>query len=254
MPSDTAAKPAYVPVAAARQLMRTARSATLATLDSATGHPFASLVTVATDPAGRPILLLSKLALHTRNLLQDARVSLLIDDRSASLNDDALAGRRLSLSGCIAPMPRAADAEFRRRFLARHPEAEGYAGFTDFDLYVLDPEIGHLVAGFGRINALSGYDLLLDLAGAELLIEAEAEIVSHMNADHRAAILHYATVLLGQPAADWQVVGSDPEGLDLAAFDTGRWLDARLVFPKPVHHLGPLRAMLKELASVQRID
>lgn len=253
MPSDTAVRPAYVPLAAARQLMRTARSATLATLDSATGFPFASLVTVATDPAGRPILLLSRLALHTRNLLQDVRVSLLMDDRSASLNDDALAGRRLTLSGRIAPVEREEDADIRRRFLARHPEAEGYAGFTDFDLYALEPEIGHLVAGFGRINALSGDDLLLDLTGAEPLIEAEAEIVSHMNADHRAAIQHYATMLLGQPSADWQVVGSDPEGLDLAAFDGGRWLDARLVFPKPVRHPGPLRAILKELAMMQRI-
>lgn len=249
MQTDTASNPVYSPLAAARYLLRTARSATLATLDTGTGYPFASLVTVATDPAGRPILLVSKLALHTRNLLQDTRVSLLIDDRSTSHSDDALAGRRLTLSGRIAAVPRDADAEVRRRFLARHPEAEGYAGFTDFDLYVIEPEIGHLVAGFGRINALAGPDLLLDLQNAETLVAAEAEIIAHMNEDHRPAIAHYATVLLRQPEADWRVVGSDPEGLDLAAFHTGRWHDARLVFPREVRHPGPLRAILKELAT-----
>lgn len=253
MSSDPAVKPAYIPLVAARQLMRTARSAALATLDSATGHPFASLVTVATDPAGRPILLLSRLALHTRNLLQDARVSLLIDDRSASLNEDALGGSRLTLSGRIAAIPREEDAEMRRRFLARHPEAEGYAGFTDFDLYLLQPEIGHLVAGFGRINALGGADLLLDLSDAETLVEAEAEIIEHMNVDHRPAVLHYATMLLGLPAAEWRLVGCDPEGLDLAAFEAGIWHDARLVFPNVVRHPGRLRATLKELAAMQRI-
>ncbi len=250
----SAASPAYAPVAVARHLIRTARSATLATLDAGTGGPFASLVTMATDPAGRPILLLSKLALHTRNLGVDARVSLLVDDRSSERLDDALAGRRLTLTGRIGAVPRGEDDDVRRRFLARHPEAEGYAAFTDFDFYVIEPEIGHLVAGFGRINALAGDDLRLDLTGAEALLAAETEIVEHMNTDHRSAVAGYATALLGAPEADWRVIGCDPEGLDLAAFEGGRWLDARLVFPQIVRHLGPLRAVLKELADVKQKD
>lgn len=246
--------PAHVPVKVARQLLRTARSATLATLDAATGGPFASLVTMATDPAGRPILLLSTLALHTRNLRIDGRVSLLVDDRSSAQHDDALAGSRLTLTGRITQIPRDGDADARRRFLARHPEAEGYAAFNDFDFYVFEPEIGHLVAGFGRINAISGDDLRLDVAGAEALLAAETDIIEHMNEDHPSAVALYATELLGAPEADWRVVGCDPEGLDLAAFKDGRWLDARLVFPQIVRHMGPLRATLKELAETTRKD
>lgn len=255
MPIDPpTATPAHAPVAVARQLIRTARSATLATLDAGTGGPFASLVTVATDPAGRPILLLSTLALHTRNLKVDGRVSLLVDDRSSDRHDDALAGGRLTLTGRITALPHDEDQEARRRFLTRHPEAEGYAAFTDFGFYVIEPEIGHLVAGFGRINAISADDLCLDLTGAETLMAAEMEIIEHMNEDHRAAVASYATVLLGAPEADWRVVGCDPEGLDLAAFEGGRWLDARLVFPRIVRHPGPLRAVLKELAETTRKD
>ena len=249
MPDPTA----FSPIAAARVLLRTARSACLATLDAATAAPFASRVSVATLPDGTPVMLLSRLAAHTRNFLQDPRASLLIDDRSTVAGADALAGHRVTLAGHVVAIAETdgpeAEAIARRRFLARHPEAAGYAGFTDFALYRLQVATAHLVAGFGRINAIAAADLLLDVTGCEPLIATEAEIVDHMNSDHAAATSGYATGLVGAPAAAWRVVGCDPAGLDLTAEIDGRWHDVRLDFPGIVRASGPLRAILKELAE-----
>jgi putative heme iron utilization protein len=247
------ASPPFSPVIVARVLLRTARTAALATLDAATGAPFASLATVATAHDGTPILLFSRLAAHTRNFLADARASLLIDDRFGLASDDALAGSRITLTGRIVLIPDAEDATgktvARRRFLARHPEAEGYADFRDFAFYRLEIETAHLVAGFGRINAITGADLRIPLDGADDLISGEPDIVAHMNLEHADATRRYATQLLGQPDGQWRVVGCDPDGIDLAAEIGGQWRDARLAFPHLVRSGGPLRAVLKELAD-----
>ena len=143
----------------ARRLLKLAASGTLATLGE-DGAPFASLVTVAATPAGEPLLLLSDLALHTRNLKRDPRVSLLLVAPGGE-GGDPLAGARLSLSGTIAPDD---DDGNRRRFLRRHKEAAGYAGFGDFHLYRISVTGGHLVAGFGRIVEL-GRNALITSAG-----------------------------------------------------------------------------------------
>ncbi len=106
----------------------------------------------------------------------------------------------------------------------------------------------HLVAGFGRIVDLKPADILTEIADAAALVEAEADAIAHMNADHAEACRLYATRLLGAPDGDWRCVGIDPEGIEL---QQGR--DAlRLAFPQRVTGPGPLRAVLKELAEQAR--
>ena len=185
-------------------MLRLAATASLGTLDG-NGGPFVSFVTVATTAAGEPVLLLSDLALHTKNLKRDPRASLLLVAPGGE-GGDPLAGARLTLTGTIA---RDDDPALRRRFLARHEEAAGYAGFADFGFYRLAVEAGHLVAGFGRIVALAPADILTDLAGRDDLLAAEAGAVAHMNEDHRDALRLYATVLLGLPDGDWTTTGAD---------------------------------------------
>ena len=131
-------------------LIRTALKASLATLDRATGHPYASLILVATEPDGAPVFLISRLALHTRNLEKDPRASLLIDGTGGL--GDPLTGGRLTLMGEARP---SASPTALRRFLARHPSAEGYAGFADFSIYALEVASGHYIGGFGRIVDLA---------------------------------------------------------------------------------------------------
>lgn len=229
-----------------RRLLRSALKGALATLDRSSGHPYASLVTVATDAAGEPLLLISRLALHTRNLEQDARASLLVD--ASGEDGDPLAGGRVSVVGRAERIEPGADAAERRRFLARHPAAEGYAGFADFSFWRLVVERAHYVGGFGRIVPLAREDVVLDLAGRDRLLAAEDEILAHMNADHADALALYATRLLGAAPGDWRMTGIDPEGLDLVA--GGRSL--RLDFDAPIAAPAEARIALAALARAAR--
>ena len=223
--------------------MRTALKGALATLDRRSGHPYASLVTLATEPDGAPLMLISKLALHTQNLAADPRASLLIDGTSAT--GDPLAGGRVTLIGRAEPT---ASPTARERFLARHSHAEGYAGFPDFAFYTLKLEGAHFIGGFGRILDLSPSDLLLDLAGAEALVAAEADIVEHMNEDHAGALELYATELCGAPGGPWRMTGIDPEGCDITCDGEAR----RVPFGTRITSPGEARQELVRLAGEAR--
>ncbi|MFY8100563.1 MAG: HugZ family protein, partial [Allorhizobium sp.] len=141
----------------------------MATLDRETGHPFASLVSVATDFDGSPLLLMSTLSAHTQNIEADPRVSLLL---SQGGKGDPLAHPRLTVIGRCArdPSPVA-----RHRFLKRHPKSALYADFGDFAFYRITIESGHLNGGFARAARLSADELLTPLDGAESLLAADQD-------------------------------------------------------------------------------
>jgi putative heme iron utilization protein len=227
---------------AAKKLLREGRSGALATLMVGSGDPYCSLVNVATHADGSPLLLISRLAVHTKNILADNRVSLMLDERKEG---DPLEGARVMLMGTAEVTD---DADARRRYLDRHPSAEMFAGFGDFAIYKIALKGAHLVAGFGRIVDLGRDDIVTDVVGAEPLIAAEPEIVSHMNEDHSEAVRLYATKLLGAPDGAWRCVGCDPEGLELQLDRTA----LRLPFAQRVSGPGPLRQVLKELAQKAR--
>src|ERR1700741_3407950 len=128
----------------ARSLLRRSRQGALATLLPGSGDPYCSLVNLASHPDGSPILLISRLALHTRNILDDSRVSLMLDERAAG---DPLEGSRIMLAG-RAEQVTASDLEHcRRRYLNAHPSAEAFVDFKDFSFFRIRPEGVHLVAG-----------------------------------------------------------------------------------------------------------
>src|SRR5262245_12971483 len=233
---------AFDPKAAAKKLLREARSGALATLMAGSGDPYCSLVNVATAPDGAPLLLISRLAVHTKNILADPRVSLMLDERKQG---DPLEGARVMLMGTAAVTE---DAQARRRYLLRQPDAEMFAGFSDFSFYQVTLKAAHLVAGFGRIVDLAPADVLTEVADASALIAAEPEIIEHMNNDHADAVRLYATKLLGAPDGDWRCVGCDPDGLEL---QNGRTA-LRLPFPERVRAPGVLRQVLKQMAEQAR--
>jgi putative heme iron utilization protein len=212
---------------AAKKLLREGRSGALATLMQGSCDPYCSLVNVATAADGAPLLLISRLAVHTKNILANPRVSLMIDERKAG---DPLQGARVMLMGTAAVT---SDPDARRRYLERQPEAEMFAGFADFAFYRITLNGVHLVAGFGRI---------VDL------VAAEPEIIAHMNREHADAVRLFATKLLGAPNGQWRCVGCDPEGLELQLERTA----LRLPFPQRVGAPGVLREMLKQMAEEAR--
>jgi len=234
--------PPFDPKAAARKLLREGRSGALATLIPPRQDPYCSLVNVATLPDGAPLLLLSRLALHTRNLLHDPRVSLLLDERKEG---DPLEGARVMLQGTVAST---ADGHARGRYLARQPEAEMFVDFADFGFYRMTLEGAHLVAGFGRIVDLTASDLITDLDDAATLVAAEPEIVAHMNEDHADTVRLYARALLHARDGAWRCVGCDPDGLELQLGRTA----LRLSFPDRVTTPDALRQTLKRLAEEAR--
>jgi heme iron utilization protein len=145
-------EPDETPAVQVRRLMQAADRATLATSNE--GWPFASLVLSALDAVGEPLLLLSDLAEHAKNIKSEPRVSLLYDG-TAGL-DDPLTGPRVTVLGRARETT---DTVRLERFLSRHPSAKLYAGFTDFRLYRVAVERAHLVAGFGKIDWVEGADI-----------------------------------------------------------------------------------------------
>jgi putative heme iron utilization protein len=232
----------FDPKLAAKKLLREGRSGALATLMPASGDPYCSLVNVATAADGAPLLLISRLAVHTKNILADPRVSLMIDERKEG---DPLQGARVMLLGTAAVTD---DPQARLRYLTRQPEAEMFAGFADFAFYRIALKSAHLVAGFGRIVDLRPQDILTETSDAGELIAAEPDVLAHMNDDHADACRLYATKLLGAPAGDWRCVGCDPEGLELQLGRTA----LRLPFPQRVRSPGVLRQVLKQMAEQAR--
>ncbi len=235
----------FNPSRLARSLLRRSRQGALATLMAGSGAPYCSLVNLAADADGSPILLISGLAVHTKNILADNRVSLMLDERAPG---DPLEGARIMLSGRAEQASAANKGRLRSRYLNAHPSATEYADFSDFSFFMIRPSGTHLVAGFGRIVDLAPEQILTDVADAASLLEAEQGAVDHMNEDHRDALGLYATRLLGAESADWRCTGCDPDGLDMMA--DGKTL--RLDFPERVASPSALRKMLVRLAEQAR--
>src|ERR1700744_4250472 len=138
----------FDPARLARSLLRRRRQGALATLMTGTGNPYCSLVNVASHADGAPILLISRLAVHTRNILADSRVSLMLDERAAG---DPLEGARIMLAGTAEQAAEDDEPVLRRRYLNAHPSAQAFVEFKDFSFFRIRPQGAHLVAGFGRI-------------------------------------------------------------------------------------------------------
>jgi putative heme iron utilization protein len=229
----------------ARSLLRRRRQGALATLMPDSGDPYCSLVNVASNWNGSPILLISRLALHTRNILGDSRVSLMLDERAEG---DPLEGARIMLAGRAEEAESAEQPILRRRYLNAHPAAEAFVNFKDFSFFRIRPAGAHLVAGFGRIVDLTPGQFLTDISDADALLEAEQSVIDHMNADHRDAMNLYATKLLSAEEADWRCTGCDPDGMDMQAGTQ----TLRLEFPERVTNATALRKMLVKLAAEAR--
>ena len=229
----------------ARSLLRRSRQGALSTLMADSGDPYCSLVNVASYADGSPILLISRLALHTKNILADSRVSLMLDERAEG---DPLEGSRIMLAGRADEAGADDLPVLRRRYLNAHPSSKAFVNFNDFSFFRIRPSGAHLVAGFGRIVDLKPELFLTDISDAGALLEAEQGAIDHMNADHRDAMNLYATKLLGAGTADWSCTGCDPDGLDLQAGTK----TLRLDFPRRIITPAALRQTLKELADQAR--
>lgn len=241
--------PEQDPRQAARALMRACDVAALATHQrDHGGWPLPSLVLAAFDYDGTPLLLISRLAEHTKNLAADPRAGLLFDGTGGL--DDRLTGPRLSVVGQVTPSDRPGD---RARVLARHPAAAAYAGFGDFGIYRLTIERCHLVAGFGRVRWIEAGDFMVSPDRLAKFSEVESAVLCRMSKVHSGALGRYATAVQrrgrGNSAENdegaWVATGLDPDGLDLRR----NGAVARVVFEQQVYAVDEAQNQLDRLVS-----
>ncbi|MBS0234693.1 MAG: HugZ family protein [Proteobacteria bacterium] len=226
-----------------KTLVRSARYGSLATLDPLDGSPSVSRVSLATAMNGAPIFLMSQLSSHCKNLITDARCSLLVGEPGKG---DPLAHPRMTLIGTAVRIPEGSERTFMRsRYLRRHPKAALYVDFPDFSFWRFEISRASLNGGFGKAYAVTARDLTTSLEGVEQLAEIEEGAVAHMNADHVAAIEKYAA-MIGEKETGWRLATLDPEGLDLTVGDR----IARLWFDRPLASASDLRPTLVSLAKV----
>jgi putative heme iron utilization protein len=193
------------------------------------GYPFGSIAPYCADEAGRPIIYVSDIAQHTRNIKADRRVSLTVVE-SDSTSDDVQSRGRLTLIGNAKPLP-SGEGRASERYFRHFPEARQYQETHDFVFYRIDLVRLRFIGGFGQIYWIEPAEFLADNPFSS---PQEARILDHMNHDHGAALRHYAG---GKDAA---MTGIDAEGFDLIA--DGRKL--RIHFEHPVRNMEEAREAL----------
>jgi putative heme iron utilization protein len=231
----------------ARTLLAGTNVATLATL-SDDGGPWASMVTYAALPDGAPVLCVSTLAEHGRNLARDPRASLAIVDPAVA--GDPLASGRVTLAGTVTAPEGEHKAAARAAYLAGVASGSYYIDFTDFTLYVLQVQRVRWVGGYGRMSSAEAADYAA--AQPDPIGDARGA-VDHLNDDHADALLAMARALAGHPdATSARCTAADRYGLDLVVDTPRGTAPARVGFAEPVAAAAGLRAAAVELTRRAR--
>src|SRR5580693_5349941 len=170
----------------ARTLMHLAGLGGLSTLSrKQPGFPFGSVMPYGLDDHGRPIFLISTMAMHTQNLQADPHASLLVTQQDTE--GEPLGASRVTLLGNVLPVPKPELAEARKLYLQRHVNSKYWVDFEDFSFYRMDVVDLYYVGGFGVMGWVSASDY--DRSQPDPLADAMAEIIQHMNADHKDALV-----------------------------------------------------------------
>jgi len=206
------------------------------------GHPFASVMPYALDEQGRPVFLISSMAMHTQNLAADPRASLLV---TQATEGDPLAAGRVTLMGETVRVPEPETAGVRAAYLARHPNAAYWVDFDDFGFWRLEPADLYFVGGFGAMDWVSAADYLA--AEPDPLAEASERILEHMNEDHREALLAYARAAAAEPPDEATMVSVDRLGFRLRLRTGERVHGVRIPFPREVRTAAECRDVLIEM-------
>src|SRR6201987_6393659 len=170
----------------ARTLVYLGRIGSLSTLSrKQPGFPFGSVMPYGLDAHGRPIFLISTMAMHTHNLQADTRASLLVTQPDGS--GDPLGASRVTLIGNVLTIPEPEVPEARKLYLARYANSQYWVDFEDFSFYRMDVVDVYYVGGFGVMGWASAADY--DRSQPDPLADSMSEIIQHMNADHKDALV-----------------------------------------------------------------
>ena len=233
----------------ARTLIHLGRIGSLSTLSrKQPGFPFGSLMPYALDGKGRPIFLISTMAMHTQNLLADPRASLFVTEPGAS--GDPLGASRATLMGSVGRIPEAELGAARSVYLAGYPGSKYWVDFEDFFLYRMDVLDVYYVDGFGVMGWVSASDY--SRAQADPLVEHKRDIMQHMNADHKEALVLLARQFAGIEAQEAEVTSVDRLGFHLRLKTADGVRGARIAFLREVTNPTQTREVFVEMVKQAR--
>lgn len=203
------------------------------------GYPFASIVPVGFDELNRPIILISRLAQHTHNIIDNARVSLFFSDVQQQAYEDVQHCSRITLLAQAQRLDMKAEMNVVRRYARFYPQATNYYKKLDFIFYRLQPEKVRFIGGFAKIHWIKPEQVFTE---NPLGFEIETDIVAHMNSDHRDALVNYC-----QAAGFVLPMGVEPEMVGVDAFGFFQRIGERVRrfnFPEPVETADEVRQAL----------
>ena len=233
----------------ARTLVYLGRIGSLSTLSrKQAGFPFGSVMPYGLDDRGRPIFLISTMAMHTQNLQADPRASLLVTQPDTS--GDPLGASRVTLLGNVLPVPEPEIAEARKVYLARYANSKYWVDFEDFSFYRMDVVDVYYVGGFGVMGWVSASEY--DRAQPDPLADAAADIIQHMNADHADALILLARVFDGIESQEATMTSVDRLGFHVRLKTKDGVRGARIAFLREVTSPAGTRAVLTEMAQQAR--
>ncbi|HEY6369966.1 MAG TPA: DUF2470 domain-containing protein, partial [Candidatus Sulfotelmatobacter sp.] len=212
------------------------------------GFPFGSVMPYGLDAQGRPLFLISTMAMHTQNLKADPRASLLATQESG--DGDPLGASRVTLVGNVLPVPEAALAAAREAYLARHANSKYWVDFEDFSFYRMDLVDIYFVGGFG----VMGWVTASEYAGSQPdpLADSMGEIIQHMNTDHRDAMVLLARKFAHVEAQEATMTAVDRLGFHLRLKTLDGVKGARIAFLREVRNSGETRTVLVEMVRQAR--
>lgn len=232
-----------------RTLLSLVPVATLSTLSRKhSGFPFGSLMPFALDSAGRPVFLISNMAMHTQNLKADSRCSLFITQTAA--DGDPLGAARATLVGNAEPVPDGEIASIRETYLARHENSRYWVDFADFSFFRLHPIDLYYVGGFGVMGWVEARDY--EHAAPDPLAEAAPGILAHMNADHADAMILLAKSHAEIEATEATMTSVDRLGFTLRLKTNDAVKGLRINFLREVATPQDTRAVLVEMVKQAR--
>ena len=211
----------------ARTLMHSTHIGSLSTLSrKQPGFPFGSLTPYALDSQGRPIFLISTMAMHTQNLQADLRASLFVTEPDAT--GDPLGSSRVTLIGSVIRIPEAEVAAARTAYLTGYPDSKYWVDFDDFFFYRMDVLDIYYVGGFGVMGWLAASEY--SQAHPDPLFESRSEIIRHMNADHKDALILLAKRFAGIEAQEADMTSVDRLGFHVRLKTRAGVKGARIAF------------------------
>ena len=233
----------------ARTLVYLGRIGSLSTLSrKQPGFPFGSVMPYGLDDHGRPIFLISTMAMHTQNLQTDPRASLLVTQEDAG--GDPLGASRVTLVGNVLPLPESEVAEARKLYLARYANSKYWVDFEDFSFYRLDLVDVYYVGGFGVMGWVSASEY--DRSQPDPLADSMAEIIQHMNADHKDALVLLAREFAGIESQEATMTAVDRLGFHVRLKTRDGVRGARIAFLRDVSNPAETRKVLVEMVQQAR--